>query len=56
MVIVLLGAGTKAGVMDRGYTVEMGVFPRMCPLTSRDTPRVSGRTGPSPGKRPPSVY
>lgn len=33
MVIVMLGAGRKAGVMDRGYRVEVGLFPDMCPVT-----------------------
>lgn len=33
MVIVMLGAGTMAGVMDRGCREEVGLFPHVCPLT-----------------------
>lgn len=33
MVIVMLGAGTKAGMMDRGCRVEVGLSPHMWPLT-----------------------
>lgn len=56
MVIVMLGAEAKAGVMDRVCVAEMSLFPRMHPLTYRDRPGASGKTEPSPGKRLASIY
>lgn len=45
----MLGAGTKAGVMDRGCTVEMGLVPLPGGLLLERTPL-------HPGKRPVGIY